>query len=112
VLEISPRIPDIGSFLGGDSGPQDQRLQAFQARDFGPEPETLVETMATPIQIFAWVVQASIFGLESLQTRGEDSAAVQIEAGDSGPYSPQTLGGTGDCGPHMLETLGLVDSNG
>jgi hypothetical protein len=39
VLEISPRIPAVGSFLGGDSGPQDRRLQAFQAEDFGPEPE-------------------------------------------------------------------------
>jgi hypothetical protein len=72
------RIIDVWNFLGRDSGTQDRRLRAFQAGDFGPEPETLARESGHPNSIFDWVVLASIAGPESLETQSGDSGVVPL----------------------------------
>jgi hypothetical protein len=49
--------------------------------------------------------------MESLRRPAGDSEYLHLGAGDSGPYRPETPGGTGDSSPYRSETSRLVDPN-
>jgi hypothetical protein len=74
--------------------------------------ETPARESSLPISFFTWVVQASVAGPESLRSPTGNSESCHLEAGDSSPYRPETLGGTRDTGPYRPETPGLVNPNG
>jgi hypothetical protein len=85
------RIPIVGGFLGGDSGPQNRRLRPSR-------PETPARESGLPNLTFTRVVQASVVIPESLRSPTGYSETCHQGAGDFGPYRPET--------PGAPETLG------
>jgi hypothetical protein len=87
------------SFSGRRLRPSELETPAFWSGDFDSEPETPAREFGLQNSFFTPVVQASVLSPESPRSTAGDFESCHLGARDSGPYRPETPGGTRDSSP-------------